>query len=156
MTGVDLLKEQIRIAAGERLTLRQKDIEIHGHAIECRINAEDPERNFSPCPGRLAQFIPPGGPQVRFDSHVYTGYVVPPYYDSLLGKLIAWGRDRTEALAVCRRALDEMVVTGVKTTIPFQKRIISHKNFAVGKYDTGFVERMMQEIQKNRKKEASR
>ena len=153
VTGVDLLKEQIRIAAGERLSIRQKDIEIHGHAIECRINAEDPERNFAPCPGKLEQFIPPGGPQVRFDSHVYTGYVVPPYYDSLLGKLIAWGRDRAEALAVCRRALDEMVVEGVKTTIPFQKRIISHKNFAVGKYDTGFVERMMQEIQKNRHKE---
>lgn len=153
VTGVDLLKEQIRIAAGERLKLRQKDIAIHGHAIECRINAEDPERNFAPCPGKLTQFIPAGGPQVRFDSHVYTGYVVPPYYDSLLGKLIAWGRDRAEALAVCRRALDEMVVEGVKTTIPFQKRIIAHKNFAVGKYDTGFVERMMQEIQKNRKKE---
>ena len=153
VTGVDLLKEQIRIAAGERLKIRQKDIVIHGHAIECRINAEDPARNFAPCPGTLTQFIPPGGPQVRFDSHVYTGYVVPPYYDSLLGKLIAWGRDRAEALAVCRRALDEMVVEGVKTTIPFQKRIIAHKNFAVGKYDTGFVERMMQEIQKNRKKE---
>ena len=153
VTGVDLLKEQIRIAAGERLKIRQKDIVMRGHAIECRINAEDPARNFSPCPGKLTQFIPPGGPQVRFDSHVYTGYAVPPYYDSLLGKLIAWGRDRAEALAVCRRALDEMVVEGVKTTIPFQKRIIAHKNFAVGKYDTGFVERMMQEIQKNRKKE---
>ena len=153
VTGVDLLKEQIRIAAGERLKLRQKDIVMRGHAIECRVNAEDPARNFAPCPGKLTQFIPPGGPQVRFDSHVYTGYVVPPYYDSLLGKLIAWGRDRAEALAVCRRALDEMVVEGVKTTIPFQKRIIAHKNFAVGKYDTGFVERMMQEMQKNRKKE---
>ncbi len=153
VTGVDLLKEQIRIAAGERLKIRQKDIVMRGHAIECRINAEDPERNFAPCPGKLTQFIPAGGPQVRFDSHVFTGYVVPPYYDSLLGKLIAWGRDRAEALAVCRRALDEMVVEGVKTTITFQKRIIAHKNFAVGKYDTGFVERMMQEMQKNRKKE---
>ena len=153
VTGIDLVKEQIRIAAGEKLTLRQKDIQIKGHAIECRINAEDPDRDFAPSPGRLNQFIPAGGPQVRMDTHVFTGYIVPPYYDSLLGKLIAWGRDRTEALAVCRRALDEMVVEGVKTTIPFQKRIISHKNFAGGKYDTGFVERLMQEQRKARKKE---
>ena len=153
VTGVDLVKEQIRIAAGERLTIRQKDIELRGHAIECRINAEDPERDFAPSPGKISLFIPAGGPQVRMDTHVYTGYTVPPYYDSLLGKLIAWGRDRTEALAVCRRALEEMVVEGVKTTIPFQKRIIMHKNFAVGKYDTGFVERLMQDMRKARKKE---
>ena len=153
VTGVDLLKEQIRIAAGERLKLRQKDIQFRGHAIECRINAEDPERDFAPSPGRLTQFIPAGGPQVRMDTHVFSGYSVPPYYDSLLGKLIAWGHDRSEALAVCRRALDEMVVEGVKTTIPFQKRIIAHKNFAGGKYDTGFVERLMQEQRKVKKKE---
>ena len=153
VTGVDLVKEQIRIAAGERLTLRQKDIRINGHAIECRINAEDPDREFAPSPGKLVQFIPAGGPQVRMDTHVYAGYTVPPYYDSLLGKLIAWGRDRTEALAVCRRALDEMVVEGVKTTIPFQKRIIAHKNFSGGKYDTGFVERLMQERRKTKKQE---
>ena len=143
----------IRIAAGERLDLRQKDIRINGHAIECRINAEDPDRGFAPSPGKLVQFIPAGGPQVRMDTHVYAGYMVPPYYDSLLGKLIAWGRDRTEALAVCRRALDEMVVEGVKTTIPFQKRIIAHKNFSGGKYDTGFVERLMQERRKTKKQE---
>ena len=155
VTGVDLVKEQIRIAAGERLTIRQKDINLHGHAIECRINAEDPEREFAPSPGKISLFIPAGGPQVRMDTHVYSGYTVPPYYDSLLGKLIAWGRDRAEALAVCRRALEEMVVEGVKTTIPFQKRIIMHKNFAVGKYDTGFVERLMQDMRKARKKERS-
>ena len=153
VTGVDLVKEQIRIAAGERLKLRQKDIHINGHAIECRINAEDPERGFAPSPGKITQFIPAGGPQVRMDTHVYSGYTVPPHYDSLLGKLIAWGRDRAEALAVCRRALDEMVVEGVKTTIPFQKKLISHKNFAGGKYDTGFVERMMQERRKVHNKE---
>ena len=153
VTGVDLVKEQIRIAAGERLTLRQKDIHINGHAIECRINAEDPARDFAPSPGKLVQFIPAGGPQVRMDTHVYAGYTIPPYYDSLLGKLITWGRDRTEALAVCRRALDEMVVEGVKTTIPFQKKIISHKNFSGGKYDTGFVERLMQERRKTKKQE---
>ena len=153
VTGVDLVKEQISIAAGERLKLRQKDIQIRGHAIECRINAEDPRRDFAPCPGKLSLFIPAGGPQVRMDTHAYTGYTVPPYYDSLLGKLIAWGHDRSEALAVCRRALDEMVVEGVTTTIPFQKKIISHKNFAGGKYDTGFVERLMQERKKSRKKE---
>jgi acetyl-CoA carboxylase biotin carboxylase subunit len=153
VTGIDLVKEQIRIAAGERLTLRQKDIVMRGHAIECRINAEDPEREFAPSPGKISLFIPAGGPQVRMDTHVYSGYLVPPYYDSLLGKLIAWGRDRTEALAVCRRALEEVVVEGVKTTIPFQKRIITHKNFAGGKYDTGFVERLMQDQRKARKKE---
>ena len=153
VTGVDLVKEQIRVAAGERLTLRQKDIVLRGHAIECRINAEDPERDFAPSPGKISLFIPSGGPQVRMDTHVYSGYTVPPYYDSLLGKLIAWGHDRAEALAVCRRALEEMVVEGVKTTIPFQKRIIMHKNFAVGKYDTGFVERLMQALRKARKKE---
>ena len=152
VTGIDLVKEQIRIAAGERLSFRQKDVVISGHAIECRINAEDPEREFSPSPGRISLFIPAGGPQVRMDTHVYSGYTVPPYYDSLLGKLIAWGHDRAEALAVCRRALEEVVVEGVKTTIPFQKRIITHKNFAVGKYDTGFVERLMQDQRKAKKK----
>ena len=152
VTGVDLVKEQIRIAAGERLTLRQKDIVIRGHAIECRINAEDPERDFAPSPGNIPLFVPAGGPQVRMDTHVYSGYTVPPYYDSLLGKVIAWGHDRAEALAVCRRALEEVVVEGVKTTIPFQKRIIMHKNFSVGKYDTGFVERLIQDLRKARKK----
>ncbi len=145
VTKVDLIKEQIKIAAGERLKIRQKDIKICGHAIECRINAEDPFRNFTPCPGKINLFIPAGGPNVRMDTHAYSGYIIPPYYDSLLGKMIVWGANRAEAIATCRRALSEMVVDGVKTTIPFQKMIISHKSFIEGKYDTGFVERLMQE-----------
>ncbi len=151
ITGIDLVKSQIRIAAGSKLKIRQKDVIFNGHAIECRINAEDPEHNFAPCPGKIEQFIPAGGPNVRMDTHAYSGYFIPPYYDSLIGKLIVWGHDRNEALAICHRALDEMVVTGVKTTLPFQKKILSHKNFVEGKYDTGFVENV---IQKNLKKEA--
>jgi len=145
VTRIDLIKEQIRIAAGERLSFRQRDVVFSGHAIECRINAEDPFKNFTPSPGKLELFIPAGGPNVRIDSHVYTGYRIPPYYDSMIGKLIVWGHNRAEALATCRRALDEMVVEGIKTTIPFQKQIIAHKDFIEGNYDTGFIERMMQE-----------
>ena len=115
ITGIDLVKAQIRIAAGSKLKIRQKDVVFKGHAIECRINAEDPEHNFAPCPGKIEQFIPAGGPNVRMDTHAYSGYFIPPYYDSLIGKLIVWGHDRSEALAICHRALDEMVVTGVKT-----------------------------------------
>jgi len=145
VTRIDLIKEQIRIAAGERLSFRQRDVVFSGHAIECRINAEDPFKNFTPSPGKLELFIPAGGPNVRIDSHVYTGYRIPPYYDSMIGKLIVWGHNRAEALATCRRALDEMVVEGIKTTITFQKQIIAHKDFIEGNYDTGFIERMMQE-----------
>ena len=144
ITGVDLIKEMIRIAANEKMTLRQKDIVIKGHAVECRINAEDPARGFAPSPGQISLFIPPGGRNVRVDSHVYSGYRIPPYYDSLIAKLIVWGSDRQEALAVCRRALNELVVEGVKTTRDFQKQIISHKDFFEGNYDTGFVDRMSQ------------
>ena len=145
VTRVDLIREQIKVAAGERLAFRQKDIQFSGHAIECRINAEDPFRNFTPSPGRIELFIPSGGPNVRMDTHVYSGYRIPAYYDSMIGKLIVWGPTRADALATCRRALDEITVEGIKTTIPFQKLIVSHKNFIEGKYDTGFVERLMQE-----------
>ena len=153
ITGIDLVKAQIQIAAGDKLKIRQKDVIFRGHAIECRLNAEDPEHNFAPCPGRIEQFIPAGGPNVRMDTHAYSGYVSPPYYDSLIGKMIVWGSDRAEALAVCHRALDEIVIKGVKTTIPFQRRILSHKNFVEGKYDTGFVENLIQKIAKNAAKE---
>ena len=156
VTGIDLVKAQIRIAAGDHLTIRQKDVTFHGHAIECRINAEDPERNFAPCPGKLTQFIPAGGPNVRMDTHAFSGYVIPPYYDSLIGKLIVWGHDRNEALTICNRALDEVVVEGVKTTIPFQRKILGHKNFVEGKYDTGFVESLIQSITKTSSKEKSK
>ena len=153
ITGVDLIKEMIRIAAGEKMTLRQKDIVIKGHAIECRINAEDPEHGFAPSPGMVSLFIPPGGRNVRVDSHVYSGYRIPPYYDSLIAKIIVCGADRQEALSVCRRALNEMVVEGVRTTQNFQKLIINHKDFAEGKYDTGFVDRMSQNSNKEEKHE---
>ena len=144
VTGVDIIKEQIRVAAGEKLSFRQKDIKVTGHAIECRINAENPARNFAPCPGVVSLFIPAGGPGVRVDTHVYTGYRIPPYYDSMIAKLIVVGADRQQALARCRRALDEFVVEGVSTTIPFTKLIMSNKDFIAGHYDTGFIERMMQ------------
>ena len=154
VTGVDLIKEQIRIAAGEHLKLRQKDIVVTGHAIECRINAEDPASNFAPCPGKIGLFIPAGGPGVRLDTHVFSGYTIPPYYDSLLGKLIVRGATREEAIARCRRALDEIVITGVKTTLPFQKRVLHNRSFVEGKYDTGFVEKMMKERPNAQQKES--
>ncbi|MBR7128551.1 MAG: acetyl-CoA carboxylase biotin carboxylase subunit [Lentisphaeria bacterium] len=145
VTGVDLIKEMIKVAAGEKLSFQQSDIKLQGHAIECRINAEDPTRNFAPCPGTLNLFIPPGGRGVRIDSHAYTGYKIPPYYDSMIGKLIVHGRDRKEAIAIANRALEEFVIEGVKTTIPFQKKILRHRNFVAGNYDTGFIESMMAE-----------
>ena len=156
ITGIDLVKAQIHIAAGGKLKIRQKDVMFRGHAIECRINAEDPDRNFAPCPGKIEQFIPAGGPNVRMDTHAFSGYFIPPYYDSLIGKLIVWGHDREEALATCQRALDEIVVKGVKTTIPFQRRILSHRNFVEGRYDTGFVENVLQKISKSTTKEKAK
>ena len=126
---------------------------MQGHAIECRINAEDPERGFAPSPGQVSLFVPPGGRNVRIDSHVYSGYRIPPYYDSLLAKLIVWGANRQEAIAVCRRALSELIVEGVKTTQGFQKQLINHKDFVEGKYDTGFVDRMTQTTKKEEKHE---
>lgn len=149
ITGIDLVKAQIEIAAGGKLRIRQKDVIFRGHAIECRINAEDPSHNFAPCPGQIELFIPAGGPNVRMDTHAYSGYFIPPYYDSLIGKLIVWGHDRKEAIATCQRALNELVVKGVKTTISFQRKILIHKNFVDGKYDTGFVENVLQKIQKS-------
>ena len=151
ITGVDLIKEMIRIAANEKMTLRQKDVVFKGHAVELRINAEDPARGFAPSPGLVSLFIPPGGPDVRVDTHVYSGYRIPPYYDSLLAKIIVRGANRQEALAVCRRALGELVVEGVRTTQPFQKQIINHKDFVEGKYDTGFVDRLLQTTNKEEK-----
>ena len=148
LTGIDIIKEQIRIAAGERLPFRQRDIKFTGHVIECRINAENPDRNFTPSPGLVEKFIPAGGIGVRLDSHVFAGYRIPPYYDSMIAKLIIRGADRTQALARCQRALSEFVVEGVKTTIPFTQKILANKDFKAGKFDTGFIERMMQDIGK--------
>ena len=140
VTGVDLVKEQIRIAEGRPLTLRQSDIRLRGHAIECRINAEDAENGFAPSPGEVRRFHAPGGAGIRIDSHLYAGYRVPPYYDSLLAKLIAWGSDRAEAIARMRRALDEMIIDGVKTTIPFHQWLLHDERFVRGEVHTKFVE----------------
>jgi acetyl-CoA carboxylase biotin carboxylase subunit len=138
----DLLKEQIRTAAGESILLKQDQIKITGHAIECRINAEDWQRNFMPSAGKVETAHFPGGPGVRVDSHIYSQYNIPPYYDSLVAKLIAYGRDRQESIARLRRALDEFVIEGVKTTIPFHRVLIDQEDFIKGKFDTGFLERV--------------
>jgi len=143
ITGFDLVKEQIKVASGEKLSFKQSDLEMHGHAIECRINAEDPDRNFLPSPGRIDAYIAPGGPGVRVDSHAYPGYTIPPYYDSLVGKLIVWGRDRAEAIQRMQRALDEYAITGIKTTIPFHQRVPSHPAFQKGDVSTDFIEKHM-------------
>jgi acetyl-CoA carboxylase biotin carboxylase subunit len=140
VTGIDLIKEQIRIAAGERLGLRQKSIEIRGHAIEFRINAEDPDNAFRPNPGRITAWHVPGGPGVRIDSHAYVEYQIPPYYDSLIGKLIVHGHTREEAIRRANRALDEFVVEGVTTTIPLYLKILRNEQFLSGQYSTGFIE----------------
>jgi acetyl-CoA carboxylase, biotin carboxylase subunit len=140
LTGVDLVKEQIRVAAGEPLSV-EEPIVLRGHVIEVRVNAEDPHRNFQPSPGRIATYHPPGGPGVRLDSHVYAGYTVPPFYDSLLGKLICQGHDRAEALARLRIALDMFVIEGVTTTIPFLRKVMDNPRFVAGEVDTKFLER---------------
>lgn len=143
ITGVDLIKWQLRIASGEHLTLKQEDIKINGHAIECRINAEDSERNFLPSPGRIDAYIAPGGPGVRVDSHCYPGYSIPPFYDSLLSKLICWGDNREEAVNRMLRALDEYAITGIKTTIPFHQKVLNHSVFRDGDVSTDFIEKYM-------------
>jgi acetyl-CoA carboxylase biotin carboxylase subunit len=140
LTGIDLVKEQIRVAAGERLSVLEMP-PLRGHVIEVRVNAEDPARNFQPSPGKILAFHPPGGPGVRLDTHVYDGYTVPPYYDSLLAKLICQGRDREEALARMHVALDGFIIEGVTTTIPFLARVMQNPRFMAGEVDTKFLER---------------
>jgi acetyl-CoA carboxylase, biotin carboxylase subunit len=140
LTGVDLVKEQIRVAAGEPLSVSELP-PLRGHVIEVRVNAEDPARNFQPSPGKIQTFHPPGGPGVRLDTHVYSGYTVPPYYDSLLAKLICQGRDRGEAIARLRIALDSFIIEGVTTTIPFLGRVMQNPRFMAGEVDTKFLER---------------
>lgn len=143
ITGLDLIAEQIRIAQGEKLQLTQDQVVFTGHAIECRINAEDPDRNFRPQPGRISAYLPPGGPGVRMDSHVYTDYEIPAYYDSLIGKLIVWGPNRDAAIRRMKRALRECAVTGVPTTIAFHQKILETPAFLEGEVYTNFVEQMM-------------
>jgi acetyl-CoA carboxylase biotin carboxylase subunit len=140
VTGIDVVKAQIRVAAGERIDLSQRRMKFEGAAIECRINAEDPADGFRATPGRITEFIPPGGRNVRLDTHVYAGYEVPPFYDSMVAKLIVKGKDRQEAINVLRRALAEFKVEGIKTTIPFYRDLIEHRLYASGRYDTTFVD----------------
>ena len=142
VTGFDIVKEQIRVAAGERLSIRQEEVRQTGHAIECRIYAEDPDRNFLPCPGLITSLRTPGGPGVRDDSGVFEGFAIPIYYDPIISKLVAWGRDRNEAIARMKRALSEYVVTGVKTTIPFHIRVMNNRHFLAGEFDTNFIDRV--------------
>jgi len=133
--GMDLVKEQIKIAYGERLDISQEQIKINGHSIECRINAEDPENEFRPCPGEIEGYFSPGGYGVRIDSHIYNGYIISPVYDSMIVKLIVWGKDRNEAINRMKRALDELVITGIKTNIDFQKQILGSEDFSANKID---------------------
>ncbi|NNG12894.1 MAG: acetyl-CoA carboxylase biotin carboxylase subunit [Halobacteria archaeon] len=139
VTGVDIIKEQLRVADGKGLTFRQEDITMRGHAIECRINAEDPV-NFMPSPGRIENYHAPGGPGIRMDTHIYNGYTVPPYYDSMIGKLIAFGHDRTSALARMRVALDEIVIDGIKSNVPLQRSIVTDPAFMEGGTDIHYLE----------------
>ncbi len=140
VTGIDLIQEMIRVADGEELMFKQEDISLKGHAIECRINAEDPAQDFRPSPGKIEHFSTPGGPGVRVDSHCYPGYVIPPYYDSLIAKVIVHAPTRMQAIARMLRALDEFVIEGVKTTIPLHKKILQHSVFQSGNFNTKFLE----------------
>lgn len=146
VTGLDLIKEQIRVAAGEKLSVEQKDIRITGHAIECRINAENPRRNFMPCPGRIGNIHLPGGKGIRVDTHIYADYQVPSNYDSMLLKLIVHGKDRQEAIEKMRSALGELIIEGIETNVDFQYEIVSHPAFFEGATDTGFIERYFEKI----------
>lgn len=141
VTGFDLIKEQIRVAAGLPLSFKQEDVKMHGHAIECRINAEDPEHDFRPCPGKIDALYVPGGLGVRIDTHVYAGYEVPPFYDSMIAKVITFGKTRKDAISTMSRALDEFLIEPIKTTAEFQKRILSDSEFQKGNFNTHFIEK---------------
>lgn len=145
LTGIDLVREQIRIAQGERLAFSQEDIQFKGHAIEFRVNAEDPEHNFSPSPGKLEWYLPPGGPGVRVDSACYSGYQIPPHYDSMIAKLIVKGRNRKEAIDIGNRALKEFHIGGVKSTIPFHLYMLEDPNFKNLDYDITYIDRLIEE-----------
>ena len=150
ITGVDLVQEQIHVAAGDKLRLRQKDLQVRGHAIECRINAEDPYR-FTPSPGRITSYHPPGGPGIRVDSHVYQGYTVPPNYDSMVGKVIAYGASRDQAVGRMRIALSEMVVEGIQTNIPLHRELMNDTRFLKGGVSIHYLEQKLAQEEKKRK-----
>ena len=140
VTNTDLIKEQIKIANGDELSYEQKDIQVSGHAIECRINAEDPLNDFAPNPGKITGYRSPGGPGVRLDSGVYMNYTIPTFYDSMISKLVTWGRTRDDSIARMKRALSEYIILGVKTTIPFHKAILRNPNFISGDLNTHFID----------------
>ncbi len=150
VTGVDLVQEQIHVAAGAKLRYRQKDVQFRGHALECRINAEDPYR-FTPSPGRITSYHPPGGPGIRVDSHVYQGYTVPPNYDSMVGKVIAYGASRDQAIARMRIALSEMVVEGIQTNIPLHRELLNDTRFLRGGVSIHYLEQRLAEENKKKK-----
>lgn len=146
ITGVDIIKEQVRIADGKELSVKQADISIQGHAIECRINAENPERNFAPCPGLIDYLLlPSGGLGIRVDTAVYEGYEIPPYYDSMIAKVIVHGKNRKEAIAKMKRALYEFIISGIETNIEFQNRILHNEEYLAGDYDISFIEKKLME-----------
>ncbi len=145
VTGIDLVKEQLKVASGEGLSVRQEDVGLVGHAIEFRINAEDPENDFFPSPGEVTAVEVPGGPGVRVDTAVFGGYAIPPFYDSMVGKLVVWGADREEALARGRRALAEYRLEGIKTTIPLHLKLIDDEAFVSGAYHTAYLENLLRE-----------
>jgi acetyl-CoA carboxylase biotin carboxylase subunit len=145
ITGVDLIQEQIRVAAGEPLSVNQNQLSVQGHAMECRVNAEDPDRDFAPAAGRLDTYVPPGGPWTRVDSHCYPGWSIAPFYDSLIAKLIVWAPTRPQAIERMDRALSEFAIEGrgVKTTIPFHRRVMADERFRSGEVSTDFVEQFL-------------
>ncbi len=143
VTGIDLVREQVKIASGEPLSLKEEEIKFEGWAIECRINAEDPDRDFLPSMGKITRYIPPGGPFVRVDSHLYEGYTIPPFYDSLVSKVITWGRDRREAIERMSRALEEYVIEGIKTTLPFHIRLLQEPDFQEGLDYSSLLDRVI-------------
>ncbi|MBP3707609.1 MAG: acetyl-CoA carboxylase biotin carboxylase subunit, partial [Clostridia bacterium] len=149
-TGIDIVKEQIRIAAGEELKFKQKDIKFEGHSIECRINAENPSKNFMPCPGKIEDIHLPGGNGIRVDTAIYNGYVIPPYYDSMIAKIIVHGATRNEAISKMKRALEELVIDGPDTNRDFLFEIIKNPNFIRGRFDTSFIETEIMDDWKNK------
>lgn len=150
VTGIDLVKEQIRIAAGDRLSYRQEDVRLTGHAIECRVNAENPEEGFRPSPGTITDMHLPGGQGIRIDSAVYSGYTIPSCYDSMIAKLIVWGRDRKEAIRKMQSALGEMIIEGIDTNVDYQYEIMNSPDFLSGNIDIGFIEDMERDLRKKR------
>ena len=143
VTGMDLIKEQIRVAVGEKLRKKQENIKFKGSAIECRVYAEDPENDFRPCPGRIAALNLPGGPGVRVDTHIYQGYEVSPYYDSMIAKIITYADTRRLAISIMQRALDEFYIEPIKTTAAFTKEVLANSSFLRGKHTTAFVDNML-------------